>query len=232
MDPIVKPAPKKGGRWRRFVALIAGMLALGLVPLAGQAVAPQSSPVLAPTSAYAGAGCDASKGFICGRVLNSVGSNSNVNVHDGWGSNDGIPGGEVRQLAPGNWSKFRDTDGYCIPPNVQAYAFIYSAFSIGLQYTYSYPPDSGWRCQKIGDDKVAVIFLTKVSSKSKAAQPMSSSPNWDGMKKTAKAKVKSKAISVCKVAKKTAKNQKSKYYKKYKKYFTQCAKLGVKVPKK
>ena len=52
MDPIVKPALKKGGKWRRVTALLAGVLMLGLVPLAGQAVAPQSS-LLAPTAARA-----------------------------------------------------------------------------------------------------------------------------------------------------------------------------------
>ena len=57
MDPIVKSTPnKRGVGWRRFVVLIAGMLAFSLVLLAGPAVVPQSSPVLAPATAQASVG--------------------------------------------------------------------------------------------------------------------------------------------------------------------------------
>ncbi len=220
-----KTAPTKRGYVRRWLVatltlMITSMLGIG--------------QIVSSTPAQAGEGCDLSKGFICGRILNSVGSNSGINVHNGWGSNDHDAGNTQHYtLKPGNWSVYSDTDGYCIPPNVEAYAFIYSAFSIGLLFTHYYPPLNEWRCQKITDDRTAVVFATKRQSKlSTGAKPMSSSPDYATMKAKAKSAAKKKAIAVCKVAKKKAKTQKSKYYKKYKKYFVQCSKLGVKVPKK
>lgn len=60
MSSISKTAPTKRGGWRRIAILIVGMLTIGLIPLAGSAVAPEASPVMAPTVASAdGVGHDA-----------------------------------------------------------------------------------------------------------------------------------------------------------------------------
>lgn len=61
MGPEMKSAPVRGGsKLRRFVALFASMSVVSLMLVAAQAVAPQSSPVLAPAVAHAdGFGHDA-----------------------------------------------------------------------------------------------------------------------------------------------------------------------------
>lgn len=61
MGPDMKSAPVRGGsKLQRFVALLVSMSVFSLMLIAAQAVAPQSSPVLAPAVAHAdGFGNDA-----------------------------------------------------------------------------------------------------------------------------------------------------------------------------
>lgn len=210
--------------WRRSLGLVVttGVVGFGL---------------LAPTTALAGEGCDSSKGLLCGRAMNAVDSNRTFNAHDNWKDND--PVGTARIVEPGNWSTFKDTDGYCIPPNTRAFAFILGPLTKEKWWQtrteIDYPVSTGWRCRKIGDPQIAFIFAFKPADAGKKI-PAASSPNapdWAGMRAKAKKAVKAKAVKVCKAAKKVAKNQGTKYYKKYKKPLGFCAKnFGVKVPKK
>ncbi len=230
MDPIVKPAPSKRGDAirRRIVAFFGVMVALVL--FAGQAAS--------STPAQAGEGCDNSKGLICGRVKNDQWSSRTVNVHDHWDGKDAA--GNYYSLQSGNWSRYKDTDAYCVPPDTEAYVFIYGPLTKEKWWDamakVSYGKSNDWRCRKISDSQMAIYFGFIPPRERSARQPMTSSSaklTQSQMLAKAKQEVKKRATSVCKAAKKTAKNQKSKYYKKYKKTFGYCAKnFGVKVPKK
>jgi hypothetical protein len=224
------PAKSRGGITRKITVALVALLSMVL-----------GTQVLSSVTAHAGAGCNNSLGLVCGRTFNDSLSSSNVNTHDSWGSNDGTPAGNVQQVAPGHWSTFRDTDGYCIPPNVDAYVYTYVTLMGLIKWEKHYSPSTGWRCQKISDIQTAIVFAYKSAAKAAGSKVAGVSPNTSSpggkpstayMKTVAKKKVKAKAISVCKVAKAKAKTQKSSYYKKYKKYFEQCAKYeGIKVPK-
>lgn len=221
MDPNTKLSPALR---RRVLAALTTLVAL--VFFAGQVALP----------AQAGDGCKISLGFVCGRIQNAGSSNSGVNVHDGWGPNQYDAGDTAHYtLKPGHWSVYKDTDGYCIPPNVRAYSFVYISSDMTLYRSDEYIPDKGWRCLKVDDAMLAIIYATKSKAKTSGmsgVRPMGTSTAWQSMQKKAKAAAKAKFVKVCKTAKKAVKNQKNKKYKTYKKYFNQCAKYGVKVPKK
>lgn len=217
MSSISKTAPTKRGGWRRIAILIVGVLTFGLIPLAGSAVAPEASPVMAPAPAHAGDWCSNTGGVICGRVFNSPHSNVKVNVHDGWTNNDGVPAGRVIQVAPGHWSTFRDTDGYCLPPYTKARVWIKSPFRGDV--TRNYSPVSGWRCQKINDDQTAYVLI--VDKKADIAKKRAAE-----LARVA-ALIKAQQIKSCKALVKKAKSKA--YAKKNAKALKFCAsKYGIK----
>lgn len=162
MDPIVKPTPtpKKGGRLRRFVATIGFTVALGLVPLAGQAVTPQASPVLAPASAYAG---DCTLGVLCGSVKNDSRSKTSIKVYNSWsGGTEYVPSGDAATVKPGKFGPWKDDDGFCIPLGHKGYVLIYAkktAQSLTVKIG-----DAAPRCFKISDPWNAYVNVTGKAS--------------------------------------------------------------------
>lgn len=119
MGPDMKSAPVRGGsKLQRFVAPLVSMSVASLVLVAAQAVAPQSSPVLAPTQVQAAdfGGLD---------VVNGNSGGKELHVCKDWGWPSGIwyaktcksdgTNGAVQRLKPGQRSTQGDTDGIHVP---------------------------------------------------------------------------------------------------------------------
>ena len=216
MAPKIKSTPK------RLIGLLAATAVASLIPLGGQAAAPESSPMFAPTQAHAGLLCDLSLGEVCGTIYNSSKSNVSINVHDGWGPNDWTVGGRVQRVMPGKKSTFRDADGYCIPPHSVAEARFVS-FTGNKVKTLKYKSKSIWQCQKVADDMIVDVLVTDTI-------PSLVAKREAALKAQAK-KIRAYQIKTCKVMVKKAKSSKT-YAKKNKKALSYCSsKFGIRVKK-